>query len=56
MEFCKECVSKTIAQFGGIDILINNATHNSLLMISLIWKRKISEVGMILLTKEVFLY
>lgn len=48
-------MSKTIAQFGGIDILINNAAHNSFDDITNL-EEEISEVGMILLSKEVFLY
>ena len=63
IEFCKESVSKTIAKFGRIDILINNAgTQFPADDITNLEEENIRKtfnsniVGMILLTKEVFPY
>lgn len=63
IEFCKESVSKTIAEFGRIDILINNAgTQFPADDITNLEEENIRKtfnsniVGMILLTKEVFPY
>lgn len=63
IEFCKESVSKTISEFGKIDILINNAgTQIPADNIVDLKEENIRKtfnsniVGMILLTKEVFPY
>jgi len=63
IEFCKESVSKTIAEFGKIDILINNAgtqiPADNIINLKEEDIRKTFNsniVGMILLTKEVFPY
>lgn len=62
-EFCKETVEKTIAEFGGIDILINNAgTQIPADAITDLDEENIRKtfnsniIGMILLTKEAFPY
>jgi len=62
-EFCKESVAKTISEFGGIDILINNAgtqvPSDNIIDLEEENIRKTFNsniVGMILLTKEVFPY
>lgn len=62
-EFCQDVVSKTISEFGGIDILINNAgTQIPCDDIAEIEEENIRKtfnsniVGMILLTKAAFPY
>ncbi|MCJ7932313.1 MAG: SDR family oxidoreductase [Chryseobacterium sp.] len=61
--FCKEAVTKTVAEFGGIDILINNAgTQIPCDTIADLEEENIRKtfdsniIGMILLTKTVFPY
>ncbi|WP_306619751.1 SDR family oxidoreductase [Chryseobacterium ginsenosidimutans] len=60
-EFCEEVVAKTVAEFGGIDILINNAgTQTPCDNIADLKEEDIRKtfnsniIGMILLTKTVF--
>jgi NAD(P)-dependent dehydrogenase (short-subunit alcohol dehydrogenase family) len=60
-EFCQTAVSKTVAEFGGIDILINNAgTQFPVENITELEEENIRRtfnsniIGMILLTKAVF--
>lgn len=62
-EFCKQSVSETVSEFGGIDILINNAgTQIPADSITDLKEEDIRKtfnsniIGMILLTKEVFPY
>jgi NAD(P)-dependent dehydrogenase (short-subunit alcohol dehydrogenase family) len=62
-EFCKQAVEKTVSEFGGIDILINNAgtqfPTESILELEEEKVRKTFNsniIGMILLTKAVFPY
>lgn len=59
--FCEECVKKTVSEFGGIDILINNAgTQVPCGSIENLKEENIRKtfdsniIGMILLTKIVF--
>jgi len=61
--FCEECVKKTVSEFGGIDILINNAgTQVPCGSIENLKEEDIRKtfdsniIGMILLTKIVFPY
>lgn len=62
-EFCKTAVEKTVSEFGGIDILINNAgTQFPTESITDLEEEKVRKtfnsniIGMILLTKAVFPY